>query len=161
MSYNDRRNQSGDREKRPIEYTIAFSEIFEESWIERGINGSAITYCEKLGLFLAKVKRKHEIKSKEKEEALTTSQFRNFYGELKRIQLKGFENEKSSFHLLRPKLAYAASRAKTRGAEVFKQEILKAHKAVNIDESGAEKRFANFCDFTEAVLAYHKANNGN
>jgi CRISPR-associated protein Csm2 len=154
MNHNDRRNQPGGRGPSETKYTLSFAKIFEASWIESGITNLAINYCEELGHFLAKV-RSH------KEEALTTSQFRNFYGELKRIQLKGIDEEKSSFHLLRPKLAYAAARAKTKGAQVFKEEILKAHAAVKIDESGAAKRFANFCDFTEAILAYHKANNGN
>jgi len=159
MNNRNDRNQAGNRGDRETKYTLTFSSNFQPSWIETGITDVAITYCENLGNFLAKVKR--ETGYKPAEESLTTSQFRNFYGELKRIQLKGIEEAKQAFHLLRPKLAYAASRAKTKGAETFKEEILKAHAAVKIDDENAAKRFANFCDFTEAVLAYHKANNGN
>lgn len=159
MNNRNDRNQAGNRGDREQRFTLTFSLIFQNSWIEKGITGEAITYCENLGNFLAKVKKENGYRTQD--ESLTTSQFRNFYGELKRIQLKGIEEAKQAFHLLRPKLAYAASRAKTKGAETFKEEILKAHAAVKIDDENAAKRFANFCDFTEAVLAYHKANNGN
>lgn len=125
---------------------------FQSDWIVSGIKGNAITYAEKLGIKLV-------------EERFTTSQIRNFYGELKRIQLKSItgDKQKSAFHLLHPKLAYAAKRAEKtggRGATTFKNEILKAHQAVNIDQEGFDKRFENFCDLCEAILAFHKANGG-
>jgi len=125
---------------------------FQSDWIVTGIKKDAIEYAEKLGATL-------------KEEGFTTSQIRNFYGELKRIQLKGIEDAKarSSFHLLHPKLAYAAKRAEKkpgRGANRFKDEILKAHSAVNIDNDDYKHRFSNFCDLCEAILAFHKANDG-
>lgn len=125
---------------------------FNEEWITSGIKGAAIVYAEKLGEKLV-------------DERFTTSQIRNFYGELKRIQLKGIKDQSqtSAFHLLHPKLAYAAKRAEKtggKGATSFKIEILKAHKAVNIDEPDFEKRFSNFCDLCEAILAFHKANGG-
>lgn len=123
---------------------------FQNDWIETGIKGAAINYAEKLGARLV-------------DERFTTSQIRNFYGELKRIQLNGISSNVSSFHLLHPKIAYAAKRAEktgARGANTFKEEILKAHRAVRIDESGAEKRFLHFCDLCEAILAFHKASGG-
>lgn len=125
---------------------------FQPDWITTGIKGTAITYAEQLGIKLV-------------EERFTTSQIRNFYGELKRIQLKKISGakQKSAFHLLHPKLAYAAKRAEKtggRGASTFKDEIMKAHRAVNIDQEGFETRFENFCDLCEAILAFHKANGG-
>ena len=123
---------------------------FQDTWIQTGISEAAINYAEALG-------------KKLNEEGFTTSQIRNFYGELKRVQLKGIAEHKSSFHLLHPKLAYAAKRADKsggKGATTFKVEILKAHKAVKIDEDGFEKRFVNFCDLCEAILAFHKASGG-
>jgi CRISPR-associated protein Csm2 len=125
---------------------------FNEDWIVSGIKEDAVIYAEQLGINLAN-------------ERFTTSQIRNFYGELKRIQLNGIEKHKSSFHLLHPKLAYAAKRAekginKGKGANIFKQEILQAHKSVRIDSEGFEKRFKNFCDLCEAILAFHKAHGG-
>jgi len=126
--------------------------VFQSDWIVTGIKQDAIEYAEKLGEKLV-------------EERFTTSQIRNFYGELKRIQLKGIEDAKarSSFHLLHPKLAYAAKRAEKsggRGATCFKDEILKAHKAVQIDSDDYKLRFSNFCDLCEAILAFHKASGG-
>jgi CRISPR-associated protein Csm2 len=127
---------------------------FNKTWITDGIKSDAIDYAESLGKQLV-------------EKRFSTSQIRNFYGELKRIQLKTIQDQsqKSAFHLLRPKLAYAAKRAEKGqgggdGAQYFKEEIFKAHEQVRIDEQGAEKRFENFCSLCEAILAYHKANGG-
>lgn len=120
---------------------------WEGSWVKSGINKNGIDYAEKLGRALVDLK-------------FSTSQFRNFYGELKRIQLRGIEGQKSPFHLLKPKLAYAAKRASSRGAELFKEEVFKAHEAVAIDDEGFAGRFANFCDLVEAILAFHKAYGG-
>jgi CRISPR-associated protein Csm2 len=125
---------------------------FEADWIESGIKGGAIDYAEKLGQKLV-------------QERFTTSQIRNFYGELKRIQLKGISDTKqrSAFHLLHPKLAYAAKRAERTGgtgANTFKIEILKAHTAVKIDQENSGERFEHFCDLCEAILAFHKAHGG-
>lgn len=125
---------------------------FETDWIDSGIKGGAIVYAEKLGQKLVK-------------ERFTTSQIRNFYGELKRIQLKGISDTKqrSAFHLLHPKLAYAAKRAEKTGgtgATTFKTEILKAHTAVKIDQDNSGERFEHFCDLCEAILAFHKAHGG-
>jgi CRISPR-associated protein Csm2 len=138
----DNRNQRS-RTKAPA---IIIPE-FNNGWMSEGIDGKAIEYAELLGEKLAIGK-------------FTTSQFRNFYGELKRIQLNEIKSNKSAFHLLQPKLAYAAKRASSRfvhGPELFKTEIFKAIKAVKIDEEGFESRFKNFCDLTEAILAYHKS----
>lgn len=125
---------------------------FKPDWIETGIKEGAITYAENLGKRLV-------------DERFTTSQIRNFYGELIRIKLNGIESAKNiaSFHLLHPKLAYAAKRAEKtggRGATTFKDEILKAHKAVKIDQPDAKNRFSYFCDLCEAILAFHKAYGG-
>lgn len=120
---------------------------WEDIWVKNGINKGGIIYAEKLGKVLA-------------DQRFTTSQFRNFYGELKRIQLRGIGDLKSPFHLLKPKLAYAAKRANSIGAETFKKEVFKAHDAVAIDAEGFEKRFSNFCDLVEAILAFHKAYGG-
>jgi CRISPR-associated protein Csm2 len=124
---------------------------FKKEWIREGIKEEAIKYADRLGLAL-------------KNENFSTSQIRNFYGELKRIQMKGIEDNIAAFHLLHPKLAYAARRAEKNNLEIganrFKNEILKAHSAVEVDKTGFEERFQNFCDLCEAILAFHRANGG-
>lgn len=106
------------------------------------------------------------------ERQLTTSQIRNIFGEVRRIQMNwppdsAKEEAKAdeafrSVVLLQPKLAYQAKRERGRGVEELQMvldpcidEIRKAPK---------EKRqlyFSRFVDFFEAILAYHKAAGGN
>jgi CRISPR-associated protein Csm2 len=85
---------------------------------------------------------------------LTTSQIRNVYGHVKRMQMRGFDP--NEFVLLKPKLAYAAARANTAGATLLKDVLSQA-----VDEVGSdEANFERFVDFFEAILAYHKAAGG-
>ena len=52
---------------------------------------------------------------------LTNSKIRSIYGEIKRIQMGEFEKEKTSFYLLKPKVAYALGRDdKNQGLKLFK-----------------------------------------
>lgn len=85
---------------------------------------------------------------------LTTSQIRNIYGMVKRMELQGFDPHE--FVLLKPKLAYAAKRARTGGAERLKEVLTLA-----IDEVGNDaQKFSKFVDLFEAILAYHVAAGG-
>ena len=92
---------------------------------------------------------------------LSTSKIRNIFGEIKRIQVSGYDNNKSSFYLLKPKVAYAVGRerksnfGKTEGIETFQQIYLDAAKYVTDSKS-----YQNFCNLMEALVAYHKANGG-
>lgn len=148
--YHRKSNRGNDRNRYREEKPQINVPPFQGDWVADRIVNDSVVYAEKLGGRL-------------KNDGFTSSQFRNFYGELKRIQLKGIESNISSFHLLKPKLAYSAGRAKkneARGAKLFKNEILTMIEAVKIDEEGYLKRFNNFCDMVEAVLAYHKAAGG-
>lgn len=85
---------------------------------------------------------------------LTTSQIRNVYGMVKKMEMQGFDPHE--FALLKPKLAYAAKRARARGADDLKTVLSWA-----IDEVGTDSaKFARFVDFFEAILAYHVAAGG-
>jgi CRISPR-associated protein Csm2 len=122
---------------------------FKPEWICKAITHEAISFSEEFG--------------KELTQGFTTNQIRNFFGEVKRIQLKGVLAEKTAFLLLRPKLAYAAKRADNPSAEDFKQVMEQAHIVVMQAENNDaefEKRFKNYIDFLEAILAYHKAYGG-
>jgi CRISPR-associated protein Csm2 len=129
--------------------------MFYKDWISKDLmqnSGSyknAIEFAEQFGKKIA-------------HEELTTNQIRNFFGEVRRIQMKGILQEKTAFLLLRPKLAYAAKRAAKQGANMFKDIVLKAHEVVMEakDNNEFEARFKNFVDFLEAILAYHKVHGG-
>ena len=87
---------------------------------------------------------------------LTNSKIRSIYGEIKRIQMGSFEKERSSFYLLKPKVAYALGRDdKNEGLRMFKLVFDCSSKHVS-----DQKSYLNFCNFIEAILAYHKANGG-
>jgi CRISPR-associated protein Csm2 len=162
--YNDnRKNKNQHGQKNNSDEADKFKTMFLNDWISKdlmqnsGKYKNAIEFAEQFG---------KEIVS----QGLTTSQIRNFFGEVRRIQMKGIENEKTAFLLLKPKLAYAAKRAERTGAVMFKDIVLKAHDVVMEahdvvmeakDNNGEFKaRFKNFVDFLEAILAYHKVYGG-
>lgn len=119
-----------------------FEERFDPKWITVGIDQNTVAFSDKLGKFI-------------KDNGLTTSQIRNVFGELKRIQMKGFDNEKPSFYLLKPKMAYAAARHGKDGISTLKKFFDEAHAQVSSKET-----YQNFVDFFESILAYHKSYGG-
>ena len=126
-----------------------------ETWITVGIEKTAIEYAKKFGENLA------TLKEGSKDQSLSTSQIRNIFGSVKKIEMKGFSE--SDFLLLKPKLAYSAKRARVKAAEEFKDVFSKGIDAVISGKSVEEKKekFNMFCKFFEAVLAYHRAKGGN
>ena len=86
---------------------------------------------------------------------LTTSQIRNVFGSVKKMEMKGFEEKE--LLLLKPKLAYAASRPGSKqGTKDLRNVLSNA-----IDFVGdSQEHFENFCNFFEAILAYHRAAGG-
>jgi CRISPR-associated protein Csm2 len=118
---------------------------FQREWITKELDDDAIKFTDDFGKFLSR--------------PLSTSQIRNIYGELKRIQMKGFAKEKTKFLLLKPKLAYATARSWS--LEPLTDVLNAAFDSIDKkDMEKGEKQFANFMDFIEAILAYHKAYGG-
>jgi CRISPR-associated protein Csm2 len=116
---------------------------YNPKWITSEADAPLVAYAEKAFKFMAK-------------RGLTKSKIRSIYGEIKRIQMSEFENEKSAFILLKPKVAYALGRdPQNAGLQLFK-EIFDLS-SVNVTN---QKSYQNFCNFMEAILAYHKANGG-
>lgn len=113
---------------------------FRKTWIESGADEYLPDYAEKMGRKLADNK-------------LTSSKIRSIYGEIKRIQMGEFEKEKTSFYLLKPKVAYAVGRdCGNSGLQLFKLIFDRASSYVKDSQT-----FNNFSNFMEAVLAYHRA----
>lgn len=87
--------------------------------------------------------------------ALTTSQLRKFYGEVKRIQAHGYNT--ADVVLLKPKLAYAVGRAeKDKGVRQSRIRELMEILSPLIDSVRDETSFRNFVKIFEAIVAYHK-----
>ncbi|MDW8101222.1 MAG: type III-A CRISPR-associated protein Csm2, partial [Anaerolineae bacterium] len=93
------------------------------------------------------------------QQRLTTSQIRNVFGEVKRLQMR-FDPHR--LRMLKPKLAYMAARAKSGGPRL--RDVLTAAVdavfAGNPSEADVLQRFRRMVDFFEAILAYHKAFGG-
>lgn len=116
---------------------------YDSAWIKTGATPEMVTYAEEAGKFMAINK-------------LTNSKIRSIYGEIKRIQMGEFEKEKSSFYLLKPKVAYALGRDEhNEGLKLFKLVFDRCFADVE-----DQKTYHNFCNFIEAILAYHKAYGG-
>lgn len=141
-----------------------FKVKFDPIWIKERIDKNCVDFTEELGKFLCDINDR----GFSGPSALTTSQIRNFFGEVKRIQLSGIEkgNNRSAFLLIRPKLAYAEARAKMRNSRsritIFKEVVQKAHAEVdtNASDDVLKTSFQNFVDFLESILAYHKSYGG-
>lgn len=116
---------------------------YDSKWITNQATSEMVDYAEKAGEFMAK-------------NGLTNSKIRSIYGEIKRIQMGDFEKEKSSFFLLKPKVAYALGRdEKNEGLKLFKLIFDQCFGNVT-----NHRNYQNFCNFIEAILAYHKAYGG-
>jgi len=89
---------------------------------------------------------------------ISTSQIRNAYGTVKKLEMQREFTEKSyrELLLLKPKLAYARGRSenKKKNFEKLEDALSAAIDAVDVKEPETFKRF---CNFFEAILAYHKA----
>lgn len=133
------------------------------SWIRNGINPTAIGYAEEFGKWLAYNK-------------LTTTQIRNVYGEVKRIQMRGYTSSfESDLLLLKPKLAYAKARKTSGGtvaaasAEALQKVLTKGIDAIFLLPEGVNEekqkeiklsQFETFASLFEAILSYHRAFDG-
>ena len=128
-------------------------------WVRSGIKKETISWANEFGTYLAEGTR---------QEKLSTTQLRNFFGEIKRIQIRlgfdnGFQEESSNILMLKPKLAYAVGRAEKNKDRVrlFFEQLSKGLDAINTENPiEGKKHFENFVKLMEAVVAYHKAKGG-
>lgn len=124
-----------------------------------GINVNDLKLMEEWGKFFAT--KDQQVQNNGRRDTinpLTTSQIRKFFGEIKRIQAD-FNNLKSEIILLDPKIAYAVGRSKKEGnnkLEDFYKQVSPLLRDINQDE----KKFKNFVNIIESIVAYHKAFGG-
>lgn len=121
-------------------------DFIQEDWIKGKIDIGVINKLEGFGKFLA------DQRDNKWNTGLTTNQLRKFFGEVKRQQAKGYNS--IDFALLKPKLAYAVGKAKTKEGKIheFYHVIAGA-----IEKVSSLNDFNNFIKIFEAIVAYHRA----
>jgi len=145
-----------------------FSESIEDvrRWIIEGFSEDTIIFTQFFGYYV-------------NNEGLTTSQIRTFFGEVKKIQMLYLKSMNDSskeipdltpLRMLVPKLFYSAKRADKKGTYELKDILVSSINAIlSIEnEKNTEerkriffKRFDNFINLFESILAFHKASGGN
>src|SRR5690625_357521 len=131
---------------------------FEQTWITKSINFEAVKWTEVEGQKLAK--------KSGKQSALTTSQLRKFFGELRRIE-SDFDRYKEDVPLLKVRLAYAVGRDKqSKGKNRYKIEKIYSicNDMAEAYEKSAEKdrkeNFHRMVKLIESIVAFHKFSGG-
>ena len=137
---------------------------FKPKWIKEGIDDDCIQFMEDFGFMLCD--KRDERDRFPGRSAVTISQIRNIFGEVKRIEVKlDLEGNKwpglrQSFRMLKPKIAYSAARviSRRRSSKMneFKDLLEKAHSAVGDDHN----TFFRFSQLLEGIIAYHKVYGG-
>jgi CRISPR-associated protein Csm2 len=135
-NYNRNRDREANRQPPPRK--------IDTKWITEphAIDNTAVDWAEEAGKYLVG-------------EKLTTSSLRRFFGEVRRIE-GNFEKYKNDIPMLRARLAYDTGRKGKPGIEEFKDLVMPGLLAVEQDKS----RFLRFIKMVEAIVAFHKANNG-
>lgn len=123
-------------QQRPVVSYDLLLQRFNPQWITESIDAESVTFCEEVASNLKEV---------------SSSFIRNIFGELKRIETKGFESCRTDFFLLRPKVAYSTARSEKKEAALFKEVYNKMADYVNDNSS-----FTNLVRMTEAIIAYHR-----
>jgi len=152
-----------------IEQNFNWSGKFKDKWISQSIDESCIQYLENFGYHLCD--KKSEL-DRPGFSAVTTSQLRNIFSEVKRIEIKvssttdadgqtvsNWDELATDVLLLRPKIAYNTARvlAKSQNSRMkdLRAILEKALSAIKGPED-----FERFSQFMEGIIAYHKVYGG-
>lgn len=137
---------------------------FNPKWITDGIDDKCIQFMEDFGYALCDKKNPKD--RYPGRSAVTISQIRNIFGEVKRIEVKldregtNWNDLRPGFRMLKPKIAYAAARviAKRKSSKMneFKDLLERAHSEVNENH----ETFLRFSQLLEGIIAYHKVYGG-
>lgn len=137
------------------------SKRIDKAWIQKGITNEAVDWAKSFGQFLAS--------NQGGTKALTTSQIRKFFGELKRIQADPIKF-KEEIPLLKSKLAYAVGRdvkskyfdkKNHQEAIVYKTKLKEFYNELEMGlnfyiETQKIEDFKRFVKMVESIVAYHK-----
>lgn len=153
-------NHRGKRRPQPTRTGKEETHKFLADAVTRGIDAGFISKAESFGTRI-------------KEENLSTSQIRDFFGSIKKMEQRSAmeyskDPDKLSFSteellLLKPRLAYAAKRhSRDRGVSTLANALgLAIDLVIEADDSREKnERFRRFCQGFEAILAYHRAAGG-
>ena len=139
-----------------------FKNNFKQQWIQEEIDADCIRFMEDFGFFLCDKKKKED--RFPGYNAVTTSQMRNIFSEVKRIEVKVsndklWKKEYPKVLLLRPKIAYNTARvlsSKQSSRMTDLREVLEAG-LIAVKKADDFKRFSQFF---EGIIAYHKVYGG-
>lgn len=136
---------------------MVWKKVIPESEIKDRVTDVTVEFAKEFGEHLGKC---------DKQVKLTSSQLRKFFGEVKKQQMNGYDE--TEFVLLKPKLAYAVGRARSKVHSIKLKEELRINdfyyvisRAIDCVKADTKeesvKRFHNFIKVFEAIVAYHKA----
>lgn len=128
---------------------MAYPKKLNPDWIRKGINDQAIEWSQEFAKYLAPENRGDR-------NALTTSQLRKFFGQLRRIEAD-YEKLNGEIPMLKPKLAYAVGKAGNYS------RIRDFYDQMNIGLSAidnSKENFNRFISLTESIVAFHKFHGG-
>ncbi len=135
----------GDQNYQGFQENSSFTEALDTGWITNQIDAKSVEWAKKFGEYLAPTNGNDN-------DAMTTSQIRKFFGEVKRIQAS-FSRNIEDVPLLSAKLAYSVGRLKgNRRIRKFYEEFDKAIKVID----NKEDNYSRFVKLLEATVAFHK-----
>jgi len=137
-----------------------YKNSFKKEWINDKIDDSGIEYLENFGLFLCdKISKDDRFTGYN---GVTTSQLRNIFSEVKRIELKmdEFNDWTTDVLMLRPKIAYTTARTMQRSKGSRMKELREILEIALAQVSSDKEKFKNFSKLFEGIIAYHKVFGG-
>ncbi len=133
---------------------------FQESWITESITFAAVNWAEENGRELAEPDEKtgRNGRTYVSKKALTSSQLRKFFGELRRIE-SDFGKYREDVPLLKVKLAYAVGRDNGKSKVDTFYKIYSAMEKAYQKQIGKES-YQRMVKLIESIVAFHKNSGG-
>lgn len=138
---------------------LTMSRNHGKKWLQesKGLPQTAIEWAEDFATHLAYKPSRDE---RGVPDQLSTSQLRKFFGEIKKIQANGFQDNRTDFRMLKPQIAYAVGRDIETKSKKNKTKIKDFYDGIKhlIDDEVVhdDSTFRNFVWLMEAIVAYHK-----